>query len=174
MKEAIRRAIAHVVYKNATGAHATSLLSHDTGKVTQMVSCSNTTFDTDEGAHLLHRSDGFYHYGFNTNVWVKLTGLTFKGNDQTSGQKFSGSVEGRWVRIHDLFEKKFFLYSALHVKNAAEETRPTLPGEPTVAPAPAGVALKAKPKIGGKLPAEGAAKRTSVKKNSARRGKAPG
>lgn len=120
MREEIRRAVAHAVLSAAAGRHVSILLSPQAGQPMQMTACSHTVYDHEARAHIVPQGNGrLYHNGLNTHLWFRMEGLSFTGYDHDSRQKFSGRVEGNWVQLFDLREKRFFTYYAAPATAAA-------------------------------------------------------
>jgi hypothetical protein len=157
MREEIRRAIAHATLSAAGGRHVSMLFSPQAARPMQMTACSRTIYDHEARAHIVPQGNGrLYHNGLNTHLWFRMEGLSFTGYDHDSKQKFTGRVEGNWVQLFDLREKRFYSYYAA----------PSAP--PARAPAVAATAIAAAP---AEQPAR---KRKRIKKAEADTKTAPG
>jgi len=53
----------------------------------------------------------FFHSMENVTISLKLSGTDFKGHDSGSDKDFTGSVNGKSVKIYDLGEYKNFFYA---------------------------------------------------------------
>lgn len=158
MREEIRRAIAHATLSAAGGRHVSMLFSPQAARPMQMTACSQTVYDHEARAHIVPQGNGrLYHNGLNTHLWFRMEGLSFTGYDHESKQKFTGRVEGNWVQLFDLREKRFYSYYA--APSAPATRAPAIAAAATIAAAP---------------PEQPAGKRKRIKKAEANTKTAPG
>lgn len=103
MKETIRRAIVSSVVAKISGAHPSSIYSHDRAQHTIM----SRGYDHEASAHF---SDN-YHFGEGSHMSIQINGTTFSGYDYGDGHHFSGTVNGGSVSIYDHGEGRHYNYS---------------------------------------------------------------
>lgn len=120
MTAAVRRAIAYIAARAATGYRTSSLYDYDAGKHVNFsgeVSDSGVSiYDFEASCHISgSRADGsfsLYHFGSGGHLQLTVeAGGEFSGYDYSSSGHFRGAVTGHSVNIYDYRTGQYFNYS---------------------------------------------------------------
>jgi len=119
MKDNLRVSVAYIAGSIINKKNYSSLIDQSQNKTYQM----NGNFDLGnidvqnhgEGSKIVGMMSGsevsFFHSVENVSISLKLNGTDFKGHDNGSDKDFTGSVNGKSVKIYDLGEYKNFYYA---------------------------------------------------------------
>jgi len=118
MKDDLRASLAYVAGSIVNGRNYSSLTDHQkkkTQKMTGRIEKGNIDVQIpDDGSKLIGMMSGndvsFFHSRENATISLKVKGAAFTGQESGSGKEFTGSVNGRSVKIYDGEEYNNFFY----------------------------------------------------------------
>jgi hypothetical protein len=118
MKDNLRVSVAYIAGSTINKKRYSSLIDQSQNKTYQM----SGSFDLGnidiqnhgDGSKIVGMMSGsditFFHSVENVSISLRLNGTEFKGHDNGSGKDFTGSVNGKSVKIYDMGEYKNFYY----------------------------------------------------------------
>ena len=105
MTPELRRVVAYIAARLASGAGAANVYSYDdacytpvTGTISQT---SVAVFDHIDAAHVTGSPSGLFHHKLGAHFSVQMSGLNFSGYDHSTGTHYQGSVNGSTVQLFD-------------------------------------------------------------------------
>jgi len=67
-------------------------------------------FDYERSCKIMGTLPSLIDLGTNTRISLEISGKSFSGEDKTGGVYFTGTVEGKGVKVHDYGLRRDFLY----------------------------------------------------------------
>jgi len=67
-------------------------------------------FDYERNCKVMGTLPNLVDLGTNTRVSLEISGKTFSGEDKTEGVYFTGTVEGKAIKVHDYGLRRDFFY----------------------------------------------------------------